>query len=289
MSESELTLHPPVALPPSWTLVFPSVTIGNTPQLALDLILTTLPVTHLAHLRAPSVLPFASPVPSIPPHHTTLLTALELYRLDNTDIILLQQRAPTASGRADEFAHQLVEWAVAQGCDRFVMLCSSNAAGLRGLKENTESKPPARPWARGFRHVASTNGVNGSFIGRMREMGISVMETVTSDQRGWEAQIVDNVARDLGKAECRIPAFVPTARMSSFVRGMLETCEKRTVDIGGVVQFVHEGDNGGDARVLASVVVVALGIAEEAVEDAAAKWVVPMAWSDHAGIPAGLY
>lgn len=284
MTSSPLSVHPPTSFPASWTLVLPSVTIGNTPQLCLDLILTTLPAVHVAHLRAPSVLPFVSATPAIPAHKSSLLTSLQLYQLSGTNIFVVQQRAPTARGRACEFAHAVVEWAVSNGCDELCMVCSSNAAGLRGLKAGDMgmNEDGALRW---MRYVGSTSGLGLSFIRRAKSEGVRVMETMGGDARGWEGETMDNVGRDLGREEGRIPGFVTSARRGSFVRGVLEKCEEMGVAVGGLVQFVHEGDNRGDAGALAEVVGRLLGI----VEARSGGWRVPRAWGDADELPNGLY
>lgn len=166
------------------------------------------------------------------------------------------------------------------------MLCSSNAAGLRGLKvaDIGGSDEPSLRW---FRYIASTTGLDATCIRNAKSIGIQVMETVHGSERGWEEETLDNVGRDLGREEGRVPGFVPSARRGSFVRGVLERCEQRGTAVGGVVQFVHEGDNRGDARVLAGVVGRLLEVRKG--ESEGGGWMVPKAWEEVEELPNGLY
>lgn len=166
------------------------------------------------------------------------------------------------------------------------MLCSSNAAGLRGLKvaDIGEGDEASLRW---FRYIASTSGLDATFIQNAKSAGIRVMETVHGNWRGWEEETLDNVGRDLGREEGHVPGFVPSARRGSFVRGILERCEERGIAVGGVVQFVHEGDNRGDAGVLAEVAGRLLGVGREGKEGDG--WKVPKAWGEVDELPNGLY
>lgn len=222
-----------------------------------------------------------SPAPVVPSHKPSILTALELYQIAPTTYIL-QQRSPAATGRTSEFASSLIEWATSNGCSCIIVFASSNAAGLQRREQFSK-------WQSMFRFAASTKGLTGDFISRLKKMQINVIETASDDPKGWEEKLVDVIERDLGKEDAKVPAFVATGRKGAFIRGILQEAERKDLDVGVLVQFVHEGDNGDDARMFATVGGLGSACIEGEMAELHARWKVPRAWLDIGEAPVGMY
>lgn len=291
-------------LAPSWVLLLPSVNIGNIGQLAVDLILSTLPAEHIGHLRSMAVVPFAAPAPAVPNHKSSVITALEVYRLTRTscDLIVVQQRSPSAKGRAAEHAQDIISWAMENGCSEILQLSSANAAGLRGtqLREVLHGHSPLR----NFRVAMTKKAQEEKRLGMRatQDLKIPVLENADDDQRGWSETCPDALELDRVGGGGQLSAFLPSTRKGSFVRTTLEECEEREMPLSTLVQFVHEGDNMGDAVVMASAAALLLrclpdeGPAETehgdvagAMHNVLSYWKVPSSWRDSAAPPQGLY
>jgi hypothetical protein len=262
----------PATLPScAWTLIVPAVTVGNVGQLAVDLLLTIPSATHIGRLHASDLLPVVCPAPAAPAHRTALVSALELYALSPT-LLLLQQRSPPAPARAPAYAAALASWARAVGCDRIVVLASANAAGRRDaqLLSSLTLSPTAR-----VRYAATTaaRAPGGLAADARSRCNFAPMEGVmrTDDEdAGWSPGASGDdtkVEADVVDGKGKVPAFLPTIRRGAFVRSMLELCESANADSKDVpaelialLLFVHEGDNSDDACVMASAVAHLLGI-----------------------------
>lgn len=244
-----------------WTFVLPAVSVGNVGQLAVDLLLTSAPAAHIGRLHTPAVLPLAAPAPSVPTHLSPVLTPTELYavRTPARTLIVAQQRAPLARGRAAEHARELVAWARAAGCGEVVVLGSANAAGRRDVQLRAGASPSAR-----MRFAATRAAMDGPVGEALGRCGWGAVDGVEGG-RGWtagEAGLKGAEEDRLGGAG-RMPAFLPTARRGAFLREVLEVCEEEEFPLAALLMFVHEGDNSGDARVMASAVSFLLGIEVE--------------------------
>ncbi|RKP24845.1 hypothetical protein SYNPS1DRAFT_29408 [Syncephalis pseudoplumigaleata] len=71
----------------------PAVSIGGVPQLAVDLLITTLRLKRVGHLNDPNVLPVACVDPCAV-GETGITTALEVLQSDDGKITVVQQRSP---------------------------------------------------------------------------------------------------------------------------------------------------------------------------------------------------
>lgn len=279
----------------------PAVCIGNDGQLAMDLLLSTLPVTHLGHLPSRDVLPFVAPSPKLPSHKRPSVTGLQLYLLrDNeSDIILVQQRSPSAKGKASMLGRAVAKWAVDNGCIEVLVLASANAAGALGRAFQKVATDEG-PWP-AFRVAMTTKALKADGIRtRAAALGILPLSNPDGDPRGWSSTLFDNVDLDRIESGDSIPRFLPTARRGSFVRTLLEECEVMDIKLTTLVHFVHEGDNARDALVMASAVALLLNVgmagAVENGRDSNAKlkylishWNPPDSWKDQNDVPEGLF
>lgn len=242
----------------SWTLLLPAVTIGNVGQLAVDLILSSGSVDHIGRLAAPATLPLAAPAPSLPKHETSIVTTIELYAVDTKagTVIVAQQRAPLSPGRAAEHARELVAWAKGAGCGEVVTLASANAAGRRDQQIRSQDLPSARI------RFAATQFMMTSRLGmKLVRHGWGRVDG-SEDGLGWTPgqDGLDDVEKERLEGTGKMPAFLPTSRKGSFTREILEMSNEAALPLVAILMFVHEGDNSGDARVLASAACMLLDV-----------------------------
>jgi proteasome assembly chaperone 2 len=273
----------------NWTLVLPAVTVGNVGQLAVDLVLTNASCVHVGRLRAPAVLPVAGAASPPPVHRSPLLSALELYVVSGgpDSIVLLQQRSPIAPGRAREHAQALLDWAIQAGCSQILVLASANAAGRRDAQLRIA---PSSVSAR-LRVAGSTFAFEGEGLAARTRNDLQWKSVEGPDPRGWVAESQAVIDDDQQRG---FPAFLPTSRPGAFVHSILECSEATNFPTTALLIFVHEGDNTGDAVVMASAALVLLGlqlgrraettdrVADGAEEDpvmrACSLWDVPPLW-----------
>lgn len=242
----------------TWTFLLPAVTVGNIGQLAVDLLLSSTCSQHVGRLAAPATLPFAAPAPSTPQHLSPIVTTVELYTVptESGKVIVAQQRAPLAPGRAAEHAQALVAWARSAGCTEIVLLGSANAAGRRDQQIRSEESPSARI------RFAATQALMSHKLGeRVRERGWKPVDGEMSGL-GWIAgddglSVADDNRVDGSE---RTPSFLPTARKGSFTREVLQHCTEVDFPVATIILFAFEGDNSSDARVMASALSVLLGV-----------------------------
>lgn len=130
-----------------YTLLLPSLGLGNVGQLALDLLLNTLAPTGAARHVATLPSAFVEPVVGAHPFDAPLgpramTTAVELYAVDGAKLAILQQRAPAVEGLHELWALQVARLAAAARVGRVVCVGGVDAA-LRGDAELARGGAPS--------------------------------------------------------------------------------------------------------------------------------------------------
>jgi hypothetical protein len=119
------------------TIVQAVPAIGNTGQLAMDLLIAHLGAQHAAILETVNVLPVvgndavAFTRDQVSGH---ICNSIDLFHVASgcgTPLFLLQQRGPVATGRQAVFAHEFAEWTSAAGFQQVLLLSSVDAAMRR--------------------------------------------------------------------------------------------------------------------------------------------------------------
>lgn len=100
----------PPAVAHARTLVVPTVSAANVPQLALDLLLHTHGVVRVGSVVDPAVLPAAG-ADALGNGAQALSTSCELFCDAEGGVAVLQLRAPLAPGTGPAFARRVHEWA----------------------------------------------------------------------------------------------------------------------------------------------------------------------------------
>lgn len=109
------------------TLIIPAVSLGNVPQLAMDLLIHTLGLTPSRSLDDTYLHPFASPRDHLPdlPAPLGISTGLELYEDKDKKIAVVQQRSPVVTPYTKKFATDVLV-PLAANYDRVILVDLTN-------------------------------------------------------------------------------------------------------------------------------------------------------------------
>lgn len=116
-------------------LIIPSVSLGNVPQLATDLLIHNFNFTRVGHLQDQYLYPFASPIDyaMTEKEEPGISSALELYYSREFNLTLIQQRSPIIPTFGKTFVVEVISPFVNEHEFQQVLLLDS---GDSGLKEN---------------------------------------------------------------------------------------------------------------------------------------------------------
>jgi len=313
--------NPPRSIP---TLLIPAVSIGNVPQLCIDLLLHTLPIQNadaVAILKSNALIPcigssdFNDFDDEAKNEHIRAenrnqkstsnkirSTNLQLFQLDpnaQTPLYIIQQRSPILQGLASTYAADLAKLIHADlHATDTVMVLSSPASGRRDAQMSRTSI--------GFHSNGAGSGIeeysdmrimmtshmvrkNSELVHRAKAMGMGLPEgTDASNTLGWDSSSArEEIATDAEVESMTMPHFFAANRKGSFVRGFLEACEALGVSLLIVVVFVHEGDNRMDAVRAASAVSRLLALGSDS--QYAVNWRSPKSWEYLYGARSDLY
>jgi len=109
-----------------FTLLLPSVSVGNVGQLAIDVVLATLKPTLVTQILHPSLIPCAGADP-LKVGSPILTTAMQLYIHPESKLVVFQIRSGLLPGKGGAFLTDLLEWAKEVKITRLVCLTSSHA------------------------------------------------------------------------------------------------------------------------------------------------------------------
>lgn len=202
-------------------LVIPSVSIGNVPQLAVDLLIHNLDLKLVATLDSLFLYPFASPVDYVEekddkPVPGAVSTALELYHNKDLNLSVIQQRSPILSGYTQNFLDYLVTIVNEFGFGKVVLLDSNDFA----LKEDINFEKPLELYS-------------NELTERFKSLKVSN-------------------TNDLDKVKDSFTAFTNAL--------VTEINKVKDVTLQALLMYVYEGDNFFDAQVVAKEVVDLLDV-----------------------------
>jgi proteasome assembly chaperone 2 len=109
-----------------YTVVLPSVSVGNVGQLAVDVLLATLKPSLVSQVHHPSLIPCCGSDP-LDLDSSVLTTAMQLYVQDTCKLAVFQIRSGLLPGLGSQFLNDLLGWCTDQGVSRVVCLASSHA------------------------------------------------------------------------------------------------------------------------------------------------------------------
>ncbi|KAJ2787876.1 hypothetical protein GGI15_000384 [Coemansia interrupta] len=227
------------------TLVVPAVSIGNVPQLAVDLLINTLRAPRIGVIDSPALTPISGPAGYDHLDADMRSMPLEIYQSEDEKWTIIQQRAPPLPKHHRIFARELVEYIKSSGFARVVVLASSDAA-LRtdALIDGSQIR------------TLSVNMTDGDLAQRLQDMSLGEQFGYTKDGSG------------LSKS-------LKQLHSAGVTRPLLELCDQAGISALSFISLVNEGDNIPDAISLANTVNTALGIAAS---DKIGQWVPPKSW-----------
>lgn len=232
-------------------LIIPTISEGNIPQLAVDLLIYSLGAKFVKILDDTYLHPFVGPRDDAqgssyedagaPP----LSTPIELYETDDKSVALIQLRSPTLPRSQTNFVTKtLVPLIHAGGYSEVIVAGSSNA----GMQHNIEPN---------HRIKLYSDGVSKRLEGLTLNAGSP---------------------KKLALLPCKELAE------SGFLKKLFEQELDPVVPLLGAVIFAYEGDNFGDAEQLAEQLVALTG------SPTVTEWIQPESWKGVYGreIPTGI-
>ncbi|RIB21338.1 PAC2 family-domain-containing protein [Gigaspora rosea] len=106
------------------TLILPAISIGNVPQLAVDLLITTLNLQRIGFLEDENVIPVAG----VNEHLTRGITvAIEVYQSDDNKWTVIQQRATVIKKKWHNFTENLLAFIKQSQFSKVILLSSADA------------------------------------------------------------------------------------------------------------------------------------------------------------------
>jgi len=198
-----------------YTLLVPAVGLGNVGQLAIDLILNTNPKTeHIRPFKTRHVLPIVGNDPLGEGCSGSMATCVELYRLSESKVCIMQIRAPVLDGHAQLFADEMVNFALNAKMSKIAVVgAADSSAGFAELGVQ-------------LHNVAyySASSIKESRISEFSNKGMTLIDSSS-----------------------------PLAR-SGLLQKVSKACEKADIEMEGLVLFCKEGINVPEACMLGAAI-----------------------------------
>lgn len=232
-------------------LIIPTISEGNIPQLAVDLLIYSLGAKFVKILDDTHLYPFVGPRDGAqgssyedagaPP----LSTPIELYETEDKSLALIQIRAPTLPRSQTNFVTKTLIPLIHDGAYSEVIVAGSSNAGMQ---HNIEPNHRIKLYG---------DGVSK----RLEQLTINA---------GSQDKLALLPSKDLPE--------------SGFLKKIFEHELDPVVPLLGAVIFAYEGDNFGDAEQLAEQLVILSGSLK------VTEWVQPESWKGVYGreIPSGI-
>ncbi|KAJ2119468.1 hypothetical protein GGH19_000116 [Coemansia sp. RSA 1807] len=225
------------------TLILPSVSIGNVPQLSVDLLINTLEATRVGIIHSPYLVPISgtSGFDHLPDQR---LVPLEVYQTPDTKWTIVQQRSPPLAKHHKDFARELMDFIELGSFSRVIVLTSSDAA-LRG--DAMIDGPQIR---------SLTVNCEDVLANKLRELSLSSLGS------GYAQTTKDSEALPLKHLHA-----------AGVAKPLLKLCQAAKLPVIALVALVFEGDNVHDAINLANATNSLLDIVPTT-----QKWCPPQSW-----------
>lgn len=122
------------------TLIIPSISIGNIPQLANDLLIHSLKFIKIGSLNNTYLYPFASPIDTLNEigQIKGISTAVEVYHNKELKLTIIQQRSPIIPNFTKAYVNKVILPFIKEaGIAKFLILDSSDAGLVENLTPGT--------------------------------------------------------------------------------------------------------------------------------------------------------
>lgn len=224
------------------TLIIPTVSIGNVPQLSIDLLTHTLDFKKVGTLDSIYLYPFASPIDVAATGFDTeyndkrISNALEVYFSEKYELTVIQQRSPIIPSFRQNFVKKIIHPFIAESKFSKVIVLDSSDAGL----------------VEQYNYGDVQLFTNEDILNKSLE------------------------ALDLGKSDSiKLSPKIPYD-YSLYARDLISTVDELNlytkIELNVLVIFVYEGDNFHDGEVLAARLTKLLANVD------ISQWVKPLSW-----------
>ncbi|KAG0027045.1 Proteasome assembly chaperone 2 [Podila clonocystis] len=279
------------------TLILPSVSIGNVPQLATDLLLAALKLDRVGCIEDENVVPVLGPAdrPLEPTSTSTssssplsqspgLSLAVEVFQSKDGKWTLIQQRSPTVAHRSGHYVENLVQFIKDSQFDQVVLLASAD--GARRTDNQLQSGHPVR-----YIGSPALNPELRTLV--EHQLQIQPLERIpaTEEEKLREQQQASILAERVQDIQLEqtpsstTPTIllepVPRIPSGGIARRLHALCQQKEISILTLVAFAMEGDNAEDAIFLANVLNAVLKVytpSEEQIQRGEGGWKVPKSW-----------
>ncbi|KAJ1954974.1 hypothetical protein EC988_002141 [Linderina pennispora] len=225
-------------------LVLPAVSIGNVPQLSIDLFVNTLRLPRIGIIDTAHLIPLSGPA-GFDHQTSTRSVPLEVYQTPDRKWTILQQRSPPLPHHHRAFAQELIEF-IKQGRFAKVVLLASSDAALR--TDKLIDGPQIRTISVGEDELAA----------RFRALSLTDLHEAGSGEDSQGA----------------LKGALAHLHSAGVTKHLARMCLDANVPLTVCVSLVNEGDNVPDAVLMANAVNSALGLMTEDT----AQWQPPRSW-----------
>lgn len=223
-----------------YTLILPSISVGNVGQLAVDLLLNNLNVKKAAYIHHPSIIPMVG-VDPFKSECSDLTTSCQLYVCEEKKFAIIQHRAPLITAKIHSYITFMTSFIKDQKIKRTILLASSFSE---------------------FFTIDDLNGVPIHYL------------TTTCDTDTIDA------FKALGWKEFSLSSKVVSSEFSTIPGGgiskhLLENCEKEAIPLVALILICSEGNNYPEAFQTIECLNKWLSLKEDMAAD---KWQAPISW-----------
>ncbi|XP_077983382.1 proteasome assembly chaperone 2-like [Glandiceps talaboti] len=247
-----------------YTLILPSVSVGNVGQLSVDLLVTTLELVKVGYIHTDCVLPVCGNDAFSQSRDTqgSLVTTTEVYFSEEKKLVVVQQRAPYVKGKQKEYCERLIEWIQSYHFDKVLLLTSSYA------HERVDSQLQGTP----LRYIATPvlQQTCGSILkDELKWFQLEKRESVWGKAAEDSKQEIPEEAKNI---------FIPGGGIAR--RLFIQGC-KDNIPLAVVLVFCAEGNNVPDAMILASSINEWLKLLPsiQSSTTSTQQWKIPNSWN----------
>lgn len=210
------------------TLVVPLLSIGNVPQLALDLLICSLDLKRCGFINDSSIIAMAST--NVYSNNDEISFACEVFC--SKEVAFLQIRSKIEQNMIGKFCKRLGAWIEKTGFQEVLIVGSSDSAWLMRPDEDVK-----------LMYLCE----NEERRAKLSAMGLMPME--------WNKEMVEKNEQSLGQSESMADTVLGTRTFAALLRDNVD--KQKSV---GVFLFCAEGENMREAQILLSVMIKYLDI-----------------------------
>ncbi|CAG7846171.1 Proteasome assembly chaperone 2 {ECO:0000256/PIRNR:PIRNR010044} [Serendipita indica DSM 11827] len=242
------------------TLILPSISKGNVPQLACDLLIASLGLQHVGSLDPKYLVPV---VGGRERGERGISTPLELFSSNDSPVAIVQQRSPVLKAYKEEFVKELVDWIQKFSFKSVVVLAGMDTTNRSDAQMQSPSYYLIPP---------STSSLPDQLSERL-----SILPA-------YEAPPVPLYLQkpDSNSAQPKEDGGVPVIPGGGLARRILSSLSTANIPTLAILQFVMEGDNRGDAGMMVAVLNRVLDLDLQAIKEPG-SWKNGLFGSNHDG------